>query len=148
MISADSIIEHFDLEPHPEGGFYKRTFLANDNAFSSIVFLLTKGNFSAFHQLNSDEQWNWYLGDTIIIHEIFPDGTYKKTELGKQVLNFQYIVQAGNWFASECVENHGFAFCGCTVIPAFSFDNFILADRKNLTTQFPEHQEIIERFTR
>jgi predicted cupin superfamily sugar epimerase len=128
-MSTEEIIQKFELEAHPEGGFYKRTYAAENNSFSSIIFLLTEGNFSAFHKIKSDEQWNWYDGDAIVIHEIDADGNYTKTILSNDDanFNFQYVVKGGNWFASECIGENGYALCGCTVIPAFSFDDFILA---------------------
>lgn len=147
-MTAETIIQKMGLAPHPEGGFYKRTFVSETNSFSSILFLLVNGNFSAFHQIKSDEQWNWYYGDEIIIHEIDTDGKYHKTILSDKKVNFQYVVKGGNWFASECNGTQGFALCGCTVIPAFRFEDFILGDRHKLITQFPQHKEIINRLTR
>ena len=127
-MSTEEIIQKFELEAHPEGGYYKRTYAAENNSFSSIIFLLAEGNFSAFHKIKSDEQWNWYDGDAIVIHEIDADGNYTKTILSNDDanFNFQYVVKGGNWFASECIGENGYALCGCTVIPAFSFDDFIL----------------------
>ena len=81
MLNVQDFIEQYQLEKHPEGGFYKRTFLHSDNLFSSILFLVTKNNFSAFHKIKSDEQWNWYFGDAIIIHEIDLEGKYHQTIL-------------------------------------------------------------------
>ncbi|MFN8281800.1 MAG: cupin domain-containing protein [Chitinophagales bacterium] len=150
MLSAQDIIKKYELEKHPEGGFYKRTFLQEEHKFSSILFLLTNDNFSAFHRIQSDEQWNWYYGDAIVIHEIDLQGNYFQTILSnkKVHLNFQYIVKANHWFASECIGENGFAFCGCTVIPAFSFDHFELAQRETLINEFPQHQDLIHKFTR
>lgn len=150
MLNAQDIIGRYELEKHPEGGFYKRTYLHTKNKFSSILFLLTAANFSAFHKIQSDEQWNWYYGDEIIIHEIDLAGKYHQTILSnkKANLNFQYVVKANHWFASECIGEHGFAYCGCTVVPAFSFDNFELAQRNELSKQFPEHRNLIHKFTR
>ena len=150
MLKANDFIEKFELEKHPEGGFYKRTFLQEENKFSSILFLLTKNNFSVFHKIKSDEQWNWFYGDNIVIHEIDVEGNYHQTILSnkKEQLNFQYIVKANHWFASECIGTNGFSFCGCTVVPAFSFDDFELAQCNTLTEKFPQHQDLIHKFTR
>lgn len=147
-MTADKFIQKFEMEPHPEGGYYKRTCLSTDNAFSSILFLLVKDNFSAFHKIASDEQWNWYYGDAIVIHEIDTKGEYHQTILSDEHINFQYAVKGGHWFASECIGEHGFALCGCTVIPAFSFDNFMLGERNKLTEKFPQHAAIVKRLTR
>lgn len=150
MISARELIQKFELEPHPEGGFYKRTFLSDNPSFSSILFLLVKNNFSAFHKIKSDEQWNWYYGDNIIIHEIDKDGIYHQTKLSDQQksFHFQHVVKGGNWFASECIGEDGFALCGCTVIPAFNFDDFEMGKQTELLQLFPQHRDIIERLTR
>ncbi len=149
-MTSKEIIQKFDMEPHPEGGFYKRTFISEDERFSSILFLLLENNFSAFHKIKSDEQWNWYDGDAIVIHEIDPNGSYTKTILSNDeaIFNFQYVVKGGNWFASECIGEKGFALCGCTVIPAFNFEDFELGKQNDLTALFPEHRDLIKRFTR
>jgi len=149
-MQINHIIQKFELEPHPEGGFYKRTYASENNSFSSILFLLVKDNFSAFHKIKSDEQWNWFYGDDIIIHEIDTKGNYQKTVLSKknEQLAFQHVVKGGHWFASECIGEHGFALCGCTVVPAFHFDDFEMANYNELVKQFPEHDETIKRLTR
>ncbi len=149
-MTAEEIIQKFEMESHPEGGFYKRTFSSADKSFSSILFLLEEGNFSAFHKIKSDEQWNWYYGDAVIIHEIGSGGNYNQTVLSNEDDNFnlQYVVKGGNWFASESSGENGFALCGCTVIPAFSFDDFVLADRNHLIEEFPQHAAIIDRLTK
>ena len=150
MILPEELIQRLELEPHPEGGFYKRTYTAENNAFSSILFLLVKGNFSAFHRIRSDEQWNWYSGDDIVIHEIDPEGNYVLTRLSgqKEKENFQYVVKGGHWFASECSGMKGFALCGCTVIPAFRFSDFELGKREGLMLQFPQHVSLIQQLSR
>lgn len=149
-MQINHIIQKFELEPHPEGGFYKRTYASENNSFSSILFLLVKDNFSAFHKIKSDEQWNWFYGDDIIIHEIDTKRNYQKTVLSNknEQLAFQYVVKGGHWFASECIGEHGFALCGCTVVPAFHFDDFEMANYNELVKKFPEHDETIKRLTR
>ncbi|HQG38703.1 MAG TPA: cupin domain-containing protein [Chitinophagales bacterium] len=149
-MTAEIIIDQLDLKPHPEGGYYKRTYTDAQQRFSSILFLLLKNNFSAFHRIRSEEQWNWYLGDDIIIHEIDHNGVYHQTILSGNTakIQLQYVVKAGHWFASESIGNNGFALCGCTVVPAFHFDEFELADREILTNLFPQHQQLIHTFTR
>lgn len=147
-MTAELLIQMLELEPHPEGGFYKRTFIDEQQRFSSILFLLIENNFSAFHKIKSNEQWNWYLGDAIHIHEIDNNGKYHETKLSETHFQFQHIVKGNTWFASECVGNLGYALCGCTVIPAFHFKDFELSNATKLIHQFPEQTEIIKRLTR
>lgn len=150
MIKPADLIERFGLIPHPEGGYYQRTYTASDDHFSSILFLLLRDNFSAFHRIRADEQWNWFSGDDIHIHEIDTNGNYTETILsgktGRQ--HFQHVVQGGHWFASSCKGEQAYAFCGCTVIPAFHFSDFELGKREALLQQFPQHRFIIEQYTR
>ena len=149
-MNADYFIKRFHLVPHAEGGYYCRTHLNDDGSFSSILFLLTRENFSAFHKIQAEEQWNWFYGDDIIVHEINENGDYKTTLLsgwtGNE--NFQYVVKGGHWFASECSGENGFALCGCTVIPAFRPEDFTLGKREELIQISPQHKTLITKLTR
>jgi predicted cupin superfamily sugar epimerase len=40
------------------------------------------------------------------------------------------------------------ALVGCTVAPGFDFEDFEMAKREELTVQYPQHRNIIERLTR
>ncbi|MGO2175226.1 MAG: cupin domain-containing protein, partial [Staphylococcus equorum] len=56
-------LNQLNLQPHPEGGYYKEVIKANSNylneraAYSSIYFLLTHDNISHFHRIDADEIW-------------------------------------------------------------------------------------------
>ena len=41
-----------------------------------------------------------------------------------------------------------FSLVGCTVTPGFDFADFEMATRADLVGVFPEHEEIINKFTR
>lgn len=45
------------MEPHVEGGYFKECLLEKEerNLWSSIYFMLAKGEVSHFHRLKSDE---------------------------------------------------------------------------------------------
>jgi len=90
--SVQQFIKHFDLQPHPEGGYYKETYRSDEmipvntlpsgfkgdrNMATAIYFLLEKGNFSAFHRIKSDECWHFYAGQTLEVYMIMPDGNLK-----------------------------------------------------------------------
>ncbi|HPA35341.1 MAG TPA: cupin domain-containing protein [Chitinophagales bacterium] len=150
MMKAEELIRGLELAPHPEGGYYRRTYLAEDASFSSILFLMTAGNFSAFHRIASEEQWNWMGGDAIHIHEIDQEGEYREIILSDSIASprYQHVVKGGHWFAATCEGSMGYALCGCTVVPAFRFEDFELADRAALCAQFPQHTAIIQHLTR
>jgi uncharacterized protein len=159
-------IQKLQLEPHPEGGFYRQTYkaalvlprLALPPEFSgprasctAIYFLLDGEGFSAFHRLRSDELWHFYVGAPLALHVIGESGHCSKLLLGSdpeagQVL--QVTVKAGCWFASHVADWKSFALVGCTVAPGFDFEDFELAKRAELTAKYPQHRPLIEKLTR
>jgi predicted cupin superfamily sugar epimerase len=161
--SIQDLVDRLDLLPHPEGGFYKETYRSDlsqippdalkigeqRNLSTAIYFLLTKGNFSAFHRIKQDELWHHYIGDPIAVHIISPEGKYAKLLLGKDLEKGelpQHMVKGGTWFASETLGEYSLA--GCTVAPGFDFADFEMAQREDLANHFPVHREIIGLFTR
>jgi predicted cupin superfamily sugar epimerase len=55
---------------------------------------------------------------------------------------------AGAYFAAHVETAGGYALVGCDVAPGFVFDDFELAKRGTLAERFPDHAELVERFTR
>ncbi|MCB9170104.1 MAG: cupin domain-containing protein [Flavobacteriales bacterium] len=161
-----NIITTLDLQPHPEGGWFRETYRSDRvlsqaclgsgfggdrNGCTDIYFLLTSANFSAFHRIRQDELWHFHQGDGLIVHMIAPDGTCFRLALGNDLANGQVpqgVVPAGHWFASEVAVEDGFALVSCTVAPGFDFADFELARRDALASAFPQHQELIRRMTR
>jgi len=163
----EALINHYNLLPHPEGGFYRQTYAAAEQiskealperfegsrSFSTaIYFLLPTGSFSAFHRIKSDEVWHFYEGCPLNIHVIHPNGDYDCMKLGSNMNNgesYQLVVPANAWFASEPVGDPGsFALVGCTVAPGFDFSDFDLADAEKLVEQYPSHELLIRRLSR
>jgi predicted cupin superfamily sugar epimerase len=157
-------INHLDLSPHPEGGYYRATYKSDltiarsalpssyqgdRSASTAIYFLLDEGNFSAFHRIASDEVWHFYAGSSLVVYVIDPDGNYFELHLGDgSDEGFQAVVKAGCWFASRVKDAAGFALVGCTVAPGFDFADFELGVRSELIRAFPAHQKLIEELTR
>jgi uncharacterized protein len=165
MEAAQRWIDHLNLEPHPEGGWYRQTYrapltlphsalpgYAGDRAASTAIYFLLAGDqFSAFHRLRSDEVWHFYAGSGLIVHIIKPDGEYQQLLLGRNSADgedFQAVVPAGCWFGSSLRQPDTFALVGCTVAPGFDFADFEIAKRNELTARYPQHRGIIERLTR
>jgi uncharacterized protein len=165
-MTAEYLIKHLQLQPHPEGGFFKETyrstgiipsqclpsFFSDERHYSTaIYFLLQQSDFSAFHKIKSDECWHFYEGETLLIHIIDGEGNYSCIRLGRKIdegETFQFVVPANCWFASEPAPGTEFALVGCTVAPGFDFEDFEMADEKVLTNAFPQHQSIIKRLCR
>lgn len=165
-ITVQQLIKEFGLLPHPEGGYYKETYRSKEmigktalpvrfggdrNFSTAIYFLLEEGNFSAFHRIKSDECWHFYAGGGLLIHIIHENGMHETIQLGNNIAagqQFQYVVPAGCWFASEPAPGSSYCFVGCTVSPGFDFADLEMANVSQLTELYPQHEAIIKRLCR
>jgi predicted cupin superfamily sugar epimerase len=160
-MTKDQLIAHFKMTRHPEGGAFVETYRSDvpvsapgfagaRAASTGIYFLLGRGEFSAFHRIKSDEMWHSYLGGPLHIVEIDWAGRLLETTLGRDVArgeSLTHVVKAGNWFASYPGPDTEYSFVGCTVAPGFDFQDFELADRRELVGWYPEYAQLIERLT-
>lgn len=159
---ADYWIQSLNMKPHPEGGYFTETYRSQNtldqhclpksisgerNFATSIFFLLQQGDVSAFHRLQSDENWYFHDGSGIVIYRIDAEGKLIKQKLGLDLKNGfvpHVTIPGGSWFAAEPVGK-GFALVSCVVSPGFDIKDFELAETAELTDAFPQHKELIER---
>ncbi|MET0547102.1 MAG: cupin domain-containing protein [Caulobacterales bacterium] len=131
-LSADQIIALLDLEPHPEGGFYRETFrdaYTQDGraASTAIYFLIKEGQASAWHRVDAVETWHYYAGAPLELL-IAQDGRAHTVLLGADLAKGerpQGIVPTGAWQAAKSLG--AYTLVGCTVAPGFRFEGFELA---------------------
>lgn len=165
-MTVQQYILHLNLQPHPEGGYYRETYRSaeaigrealparfggNRNFATAIYFLIEQHNFSALHKIKSDETWHFYAGDALEVIEIDDTGALKTTWVGNNPEGgelFQYTVKANTWFGSRVKAGGTFSLVGCTVAPGFDFADFEMAKREELTRLFPQHQALIAAMTR
>ncbi|MCO6359573.1 cupin domain-containing protein [Roseivirga pacifica] len=158
-------IEKLKLQEHPEGGFFSETYRSDEQVNAealperygsartfgtSIYFLLKPDSVSNFHRLKSDEIWHFHQGGTATIHMISPTGDLSAKTIGADLedgQSLQVIIPRGHWFAAEVVAGD-YILVGCTVAPGFEFEDFELAGRQDLSSAYPQHQTLIERFTK
>lgn len=160
MANAATYIQELNLQPHPEGGYYKETYRAETtvdamgfsgtrNVSTAIYFLLEGNHKSHFHKIKSDELWFYHDGASLEISVLLPSGA-SIIRLGKNTANgevLQAVVPANTWFASKVKNNEGFVLVSCTVAPGFSFEDFEMAKKENLKREFPTAIELIEEMT-
>lgn len=163
--TAEFWIDHLDLKPHPEGGYYTETYRGKPERLADgaravstgIYFLLRAGEVSHLHKIDADEMWHFYAGDPLNVYCLHENGRAPILHLGPDAKAgqwFQGVVPAGVWFGAELAETkntgsaaQGYSLMGCTVAPGFEFSGFELAKRSVLTQAFPQHAEMIERLT-
>lgn len=133
---AEALIRILDLQPHPEGGFYRETFRSDvvqagphgaRAASTAIWFLLCAGQVSRWHRVLSDECWHWYEGASLDLLQC--DGEDRPVDvqrLGPVAGSSrpQVVVPAGRWQAAIPRGDH--VLVGCTVAPGFDFADFTL----------------------
>ena len=157
-MAADELVSLYNLAPHPEGGFYKRSYaspvvIALPNGKSrpsctAVLFLLAAGQKSHLHRLVSDELWHFYMGGPLEICMLLPTGELQQVILGSDVRagqSLQVVVPAGCWFGARLLSP-SFCFFSCSVSPGFDFEDFELATPEicaELVVAFPHAADMI-----
>jgi predicted cupin superfamily sugar epimerase len=129
---GESLITALDLAPHPEGGWYRRTWEAPSPdgtrpPGSAIYYLLLEGEVSVPHRIDATELWHFYSGDPLELTREHPDGRTDVTVMGPEVLaghSPQEIVEPGVWQSARPLGRYSLV--GATVTPAFTFEGFEL----------------------
>ncbi|VVN81509.1 hypothetical protein PS858_01101 [Pseudomonas fluorescens] len=160
---SEAIVTALNLEPHLEGGYYRRTFQADQQPLietvggprylmTSIYYLLTTDSpIGQFHFNQSDIVHYYHLGDAIRYSLIFPNGELRTVVMGSNVIAgelLQLHVPGGIWKASQLLNGSaGFGLISEAVSPGFDFADMQMGDRQKLCAEFPEHSALIERLT-
>ena len=153
-------IDRLELQPHPEGGYYKEVFRSAvqvtrpssdtiKQACTSIYYLLEGKDYSGFHKLLSDEIWYFHKGVPVLVHVIDQDGVYTTHELSDtESGSLSVVVEAGLWFAAEVPSGKNFTLMSCVVAPGFEFTEFEMGKKDELKALYPQHSLILDRLCR
>ena len=135
---AAELIRELELEPHPEGGHYRRVYASaaqvNSNgqvrpALTAIRYLLAAGERSRWHRVDADECWHWQEGEALELLQFdAAHGQLSVTMLGDSAKGLQpmQVVPAGVWQAAR--PSGDYALVACTVSPGFVWEGFELLD--------------------
>lgn len=162
MPDRATVISELGLEPHVEGGYFKRTFQADHRpkidtprgeryTLTSIYYLLTREAPTGHWHLNqSDIIHFWHLGAPVRYYMIHPDGRLETAVLGPDLAagqQLQLVVRGGVWKASNLAEGE-YGLVSEAVAPGFEYADMTLGERGELLDRFPGHAELIRAFTR
>ena len=158
-MNLKKLIDTLELQPHPEGGYYKETYRSRqvvattdgrERAASTVIYyLLGENDKSCFHRIRSDESWFFHQGSAIEIF-LIQKNNMKIITLGNNISEGEVphaLVPADTWFAARIRNNKNYALVSCVVAPGFEFSEFELAHRDKLTGEFPHLQNIIKELT-
>lgn len=126
------------LEPHPEGGLFRRVFRSERTvtraagetrcALTTIHYLLIDGSFSRWHRVAADEAWHFLEGQPMELLVSPPTAHHvEHIVLGPASATTQpvYVVPADHWQAARPLG--AYSLLGCSVGPGFDFADFTLA---------------------
>ena len=130
MNEPTSIIASLNMTPHPEGGHFVETFRDAANSVSLIFYLLEAGDRSHWHRLTKDEILHFYDGDPLTVLWSSDGVLIQEQTLGRRIEDqhgYHHIVPRGTWFSMHSTGE--WSLIGCTVTPAFTFNDFELAPK-------------------
>jgi len=166
MSDAEHWIRVLQLQPHPEGGWFREEYRApekipqdalpkrfgGERSFSTAIYFLLQANeVSHLHRIQQDEVWHFYDGAGLTVHVIDAAGNYSTIKLGRDIERGESligVVEAGSLFGASVHGAGDFSLVGCTVAPGFDFDDFELPPRAELLGAYPQHRAVIEILTR
>lgn len=130
---ARAIIEQLQLQPHPEGGWYRETWRApaqpgERGHATAIYYLLQRGERSHWHRVDATEIWHFHAGDPLQLQTWDGEGPPQTVRLGGDPLRGQMpqrVIPPGHWQAAAPLG--AWTLVSCTVAPAFVFDGFEMA---------------------
>jgi predicted cupin superfamily sugar epimerase len=136
------------LDPHPEGGWFRRTWQAavripaavlpdgysgDRPVATSICYLLAPGERSRWHQVRSAELWLWQGGGSLWL-TTGGFGASPQAEssvlLGPHLEDgavVQHVVEAGQWQCAEPADATE-VLVACVVAPGFAWEDFRLGE--------------------
>ncbi|MFY9889029.1 MAG: cupin domain-containing protein [Streptosporangiaceae bacterium] len=142
MTARPPLAEQLDLQPHPEGGWFRETwrspvcfqpagYPSARSAATAIYFLLQPGEESRWHVVRSAELWFWHSGGPLSLR-LGGDGSEPAAgtaivlgadlQAGHQP---QAVVPGGTW-QSAAPAGQDPVLVSCVVAPGFDFADFRL----------------------
>lgn len=137
-MTADEIIAKLNLAPHPEGGHYRQTWVAENAGRPTgtcIYFLLKADERSAWHRVDATEIWMYHSGAPLLLgiaeDTKGPARDFLLTpDLSKGAP--QIIVPKHHWQRAHSTGDY--TLVSCTVSPGFTFDGFTLDPHLEIPT--------------
>lgn len=132
-MTAQEIIDHLKLSPHPEGGHFRQTWVADNPGRPTgtcIYFLLSSGETSHWHKVDAAEIWLFHSGAPLILsmsatddgpateHLLTPDLDQGAPQIIVPEGHWQAARTTGDWTLVSCAVSPGFQFSGFTLAPA------------------------------
>lgn len=172
-LSAVEVAQKLELQPHPEGGFFRETYRSAVEieteaglrpTATAILYLLTAQDPSRFHRLRSDEVWFYHAGAPAELILLRPRSAEHQI-VGLDLP--QVVVPAASWMAARVLSQDQadwgagraperrwtpdrrwspslhWTLVSCVVSPGFDYADFDLGAREALLRDYPQARKEI-----
>jgi len=149
-VNREQIISTLRLEPHLEGGYFRRTYQSSAkeqtahgrrHRLTSIYYLLTvDAPIGHLHRNRSDILHYFHVGAPLRYTLIHSDGRFEEAIMGLDIASGQtpqLLAPGGCWKASELL-NGEFALISEAVCPGFDYADMELAQADKIRQRHPE----------
>ncbi|MCR5581918.1 MAG: cupin domain-containing protein [Pseudobutyrivibrio sp.] len=148
MTRTDILKKEYELQQHPEGGWFAEVYTAPFEAegrpmAGSIYFLLDVGEISHLHQIDCDEIWYYHEGCGMKVTMLTEAGK-EEFLLGNDVAAGQramVVIPKGAIFAAENLEADGFTFVSCATTPNFTYEGFRLVKSDEIRKDWSKYAD-------
>jgi predicted cupin superfamily sugar epimerase len=164
MPNAKALISSLELEPHPEGGFFRRTYQSiaaapigpegkSRRLLSSIFYLLSRDSPIGQLHVNRSDILHFHQGGAPIRYTLVsPSGELSQTILGSDLAKgrtLQLTVPGGWWKASELLEGEAdFGLISEAVSPGFEYEDMHFVSKADIDEIHPNLLPELERLCR
>ena len=153
-MNKQTLIDTLQLEPHLEGGYFRRTYCSSLSStslqrplMSSIYYMLTDDSpIGYFHRNQSDIVHYWHAGSALRYFLISPQGEFSIVKLGpaavetgnnNAAVQWQLTVPAGYWKATQLLQGE-YGLLSEAVAPGFVYSDMTLATTQQIQQDFPQ----------
>ena len=162
MSDKETLIRQLGLEPHIEGGWYRRIFQADHRptiatgagprlTLTAIHYMLTDDRpIGHWHLNRSDILHFFHAGDPIDYYLLDRTHGLRRFTLGPNLHAGHRLclaVEGATWKASR-LRDGAFGLLSEAVSPGFDYEDMTLGNADDLVKQFPQHRPLIKRFAK
>ena len=156
----DFLIQHYSMELlEGEHTFFSECYHSpNRNEEGKLLASTMYGlyckepkSYSDFHKLSHEEIWTFLEGDSFTLYLLYEDGSVDTVTLGSDLSSgqlLQYTVPVGVMQAGCLSPGGEYALYSCTVVPAFDWQCFTMAEKEEILRKYGEKKEIIDFYKR
>lgn len=165
-LTSEEIKAILGLEPHPTCGFVAETYRSaarvpaealpdvygDDRPVgSALYFLVTPDAQIVLHRIRSDQLYHHYLGDSLEVLLLYPDGDGEIVSVGTDLRageRPQLFIPGGTFHVSRLAPGAGYALLASTEWPGVEPPDVEHGDAEALMEAFPKFREEIRGFAR